>query len=77
MNFREEHGFQGVCPGLRNKRGRPDPFDSPTHQKAEWADQPFLLSPNQQFIPWNLTGWPRENGCRRFRRVALFIYLDA
>ena len=25
-----------------------------THQKAEWAGQPFLLSPNQQFILWNL-----------------------
>ena len=36
-----------------------------THQKAEWAGQPFLLSPNQQFILWNLTGWRRENGCRR------------
>ncbi|MBT5475361.1 MAG: hypothetical protein HOK43_00675 [Chloroflexi bacterium] len=48
-----------------------------THQKAEWANQPFLLSPNQQFIPWNLTGWPRENGCRRFRRVALLIYCNA
>ena len=40
-----------------------------THQKAEWAGQPFLLSPNQQFILWNLTGWRRENGCRRFRRA--------
>jgi len=48
-----------------------------THQKAEWANQPFLLSPNQQFIPLNLTGWPRENGCRRFRRVALLIYCNA
>ena len=36
-----------------------------THQKAEWAGQPFKLSPNQQFILWNLTGWRRENGCRR------------
>ncbi len=27
-----------------------------THQKAEWAGQPLLLSPNQQFILWNLTG---------------------
>jgi len=34
-----------------------------THQKAEWAGQPFKLSPNQQFILWNLTGWRRENGC--------------
>ena len=40
-----------------------------THQKAEWAGQPFKLSPNQQFILWNLTGWRRENGCRRFRRA--------
>ena len=35
-----------------------------THQKAEWAGQPFLLSPNQQFILWNLTGRRRENGGR-------------
>jgi len=35
-----------------------------THQKAEWAGQPFKLSPNQQFILWNLTGWRRENRCR-------------
>jgi hypothetical protein len=27
-----------------------------THQKTEWAGQSFLLSPNQQFILWNLTG---------------------
>ena len=39
------------------------------HQKAEWAGQPFLLSPNQQFIFWNLTGWRLENGYRRFRRT--------
>ena len=40
-----------------------------THQKAEWAGQPFLLSPNQQFILWNLIGWRRADGCRRFRRA--------
>ena len=33
-----------------------------TNQKAEWAGQPFLLSPNQQFNLWNRTGWRRENG---------------
>jgi phage terminase large subunit-like protein len=33
--------------------------------------QPFLLSPNQQFILWNLTGWQRKNGCRRFRRASI------
>jgi phage terminase large subunit-like protein len=40
-----------------------------THQKAEWAGQAFLLSPNQQFILWNLIGWRRADGCRRFRRA--------
>ena len=25
-----------------------------THQKAEWAGKPFLMSPNQQFILWTL-----------------------
>ena len=40
-----------------------------THQKAEWAGKPFLLSPNQQFILWNLIGWRRADGCRRFRRA--------
>ena len=28
-----------------------------THQKAEWAGQPFKLSPNQQFILWNIGGF--------------------
>jgi phage terminase large subunit-like protein len=36
-----------------------------THQKAEWVGQAFLLSPNQQFILWNLIGWRRADGCRR------------
>jgi len=44
-----------------------------THQKAEWAGQPFLLSPNQQFILWNLTGWRRENitAGRKWHRVRI------
>jgi len=39
-----------------------------THQKAEWAGQPFLLSLNQQFILWRLNCSRRADGCRRFRR---------
>ena len=48
------------------------PFDAKKaeeHQKAEWAGKPFKLSPNPQFILWNLTGWRRADGCRRFRRA--------
>jgi phage terminase large subunit-like protein len=36
------------------------------HSKGEWAGQPFELAPWQQFIIWNLFGWKRENGFRRF-----------
>lgn len=43
-----------------------------THTKAEWAGQPFLLSPNQQFILWSLMGWRRQSdGLRRFRKAYL------
>ena len=43
-----------------------------THVKAEWAGQPFLMSPNQQFILWSLMGWRRaEDGLRRFRKAYL------
>ena len=42
-----------------------------THVKAEWAGQPFQLSPNQQFIAWCLLGWRREDGLRRFRKAYL------
>lgn len=36
------------------------------HSKGVWAGQPFILSPWQQFITWNLFGW-FKNGLRRFR----------
>ena len=37
------------------------------HSKAEWAGKPFLLEPWQQFILYNLFGWKRTDGTRRFR----------
>lgn len=37
------------------------------HWKGEWAGEPIGLEPWQQFIIWNLFGWKREDGARRFR----------
>ncbi|MFW5943162.1 MAG: terminase large subunit [bacterium] len=37
------------------------------HWKGEWAGQPIVLQPWQQFIVWSLFGWKRADGLRRFR----------
>ncbi len=37
------------------------------HSKGEWAGQPFVLEPWQQFLLWTLFGWKRADGLRRFR----------
>jgi len=37
------------------------------HSKGEWAGQFFNLSPWQEFILWNLFGWYKMDGLRRFR----------
>lgn len=37
------------------------------HSKGEWAGETFELEPWQQFIVWNLFGWKRADGTRRFR----------
>lgn len=42
-------------------------FSLVKHSKGEWAGQTFYLEPWQQFIVWNLFGWYREDGTRRFR----------
>lgn len=38
------------------------------HYKGQSAGQPFKLLPYQQFQWWNLYGWHKKNGQRRFRR---------
>lgn len=43
------------------------------HSKGEWAGQPLLLSPWQQFITWCLFGWKRADGTRRFRTALVEI----
>lgn len=37
------------------------------HSKGEWAGGPLELEPWQQFHLWNLFGWKRDDGTRRFR----------
>ena len=37
------------------------------HSKGEWAGEPVTLEPWQQFHLWNLFGWKRADGTRRFR----------
>ncbi len=39
------------------------------HSIGVWAGEPFATSPFQTFINWNLFGWKRSDGTRRFRRA--------
>jgi len=43
------------------------------HSKGEWAGRPVILEPWQQFIVWNVFGWKREDGTRRFRTAILEV----
>lgn len=43
------------------------------HWKGEWAGQPIVLEPWQQFVVWNVFGWKRADGSRRFRSAYLEV----
>ena len=43
------------------------------HSIGEFAGEPFHLSPWQMFVVWNVFGWKRRDGTRRFRRVFLSL----
>lgn len=43
------------------------------HSKGEWAGQPFILEPWQEFIVGSLFGWKRADGTRRFRRAYVSV----
>jgi phage terminase large subunit-like protein len=43
------------------------------HSKGEWAGQPFLLEPWQQFIVWVMFGWKRRDGFRRYRTAYIEV----
>jgi len=50
-----------------------DFFSLLKHSKGEWAGQVLHLEPWQQFVVWNLFGWRREDGTRRFRTAYLEV----
>ncbi len=56
LQFDEEAGQRAI-----------DFFQFLRHSKGEWAGQVFELSPWQQFILWEIFGWKRADGTRRFR----------
>lgn len=39
------------------------------HTEGEWAGQPIVLSPSDQFMCWVVFGWIDDQGQRRFREV--------
>lgn len=43
------------------------------HSKGEWAGQEFILEPWQQFLLWNIFGWKRADGMRRFRTAYIEV----
>lgn len=43
------------------------------HSKGEWAGRPVVLEPWEQFVLWNVFGWRREDGTRRFRTAILEV----
>lgn len=43
------------------------------HYEAPFVGQPFKLEPWQVFIVWNVFGWKREDGTRRFRKAFVLV----
>lgn len=43
------------------------------HYQDEWAGKPFILLPWQKFVLWNLDGFKKADGTRRFTQVSIFI----
>lgn len=41
--------------------------------KGRWAGKPFIPQPWQCFILWNLFGWKKKDGTRRFRRAYIKV----
>ncbi len=43
------------------------------HSKGKWAGKKFELEPWQQFIIWNIYGWYKANGKRRFHTAYIEV----
>jgi phage terminase large subunit-like protein len=50
-----------------------DFFQFLKHSKGEWSGENFTLEPWEQFILWNVFGWKREDGFRRFRTAYIEV----
>lgn len=69
---RQQHDLEtGAARGLHFDRAAAEHviqfFSFLKHSKGEWAGQPFVLEPWQQFLIWVLFGWKWADGLRRFR----------
>lgn len=65
-----EHGHErGLIFDEESARHRIDFYKFCRHFEGEWANQVIDPSPWQEFIKWNVYGWYRSNGTRRFHRV--------
>ncbi len=75
---RQQHDLEkGAVRGLRFDRQRAEHvlqfYGFLRHSKGEWAGQPFVLEPWEQFILWCLFGWLRVDGYRRYRTAYLEV----
>lgn len=63
-----EHGAErGLYFDRDAAQNRLDFYQFCKHSKGEWAGQVFVPEPHQQFVQWNIFGWKRADGYRRFR----------
>ena len=63
----EHGGLRGLKFDTHAAQHTIDFFAFLQHSKGEWAKQIFILEPWQQFILWNVFGWKRADGTRRYR----------
>jgi phage terminase large subunit-like protein len=69
LRDREEGAKRGLYFDPRAAQHVIDFYGFLRHSKGEWAGQPLVLEPWQQFILWVLFGWKRSDGTRRFREA--------
>ncbi len=66
-------GLRGLQFDAESAQRSIDFFELLHHSKGEWAGRVFDLEPWQQFILWNLFGWKRADGTRRYRTAHIEI----
>jgi len=69
----EHGGLRGLQFDAKAAQGVIDFFGFLEHSKGEWARQVFVLEAWQQFIVWNVFGWKRSDGTRRYRTAYIEV----